>query len=70
MTDNSPEQLPTPGSPPPPDPEPAPAPGTSGRYAVYDKTLLRFVGPVTDKRPTKAAVKDLVGDHDHEVREV
>lgn len=71
MTDPADPDLPSPQGPPPtPGPEPTPEPGSSGRYAVYDLDLLRFVGPVTDKRPSKTAAKALVGDHDHEVREV
>jgi len=43
----------------------------SGRFAVYDTTLLRFVGPVVDKRPSKAQANKLVHTPDaYEVREV
>lgn len=40
------------------------------RFAVYDEVLLRFVGPVTDKRPSAKSVRALVGDHKHTVRKV
>lgn len=70
-----------------PDPEatspasgPAASPGTasapdegSGRFAVYDKTHLRFVGPVhnSEAKASKfAKSKDLNQKHDYEVREV
>lgn len=58
---------------------PTPAPETKAveqsdepkRYAVYDLTHLKFVGPVLDKRPSKAAIKDSHGTaHEFEVREV
>lgn len=60
---------------PTPDPDPTPeleqeAPDPDTRYAVYDVTLQRFVGPVTRKRPGVRRVRDLVGDHDYEVRKV
>lgn len=42
----------------------------SGRYAVYDTRYLRFVGPVTDKRSSKADAKKVAGHDDVEVREV
>lgn len=43
----------------------------SGRFAVYDTKLLRFVGPVVDKRPSKAQANKLVHTPDaYEVREV
>lgn len=46
-------------------------PTGSGRFAVYDTTLRRFVGPVVDKRPSKAAANKLVHTADaYEVREV
>ena len=32
----------------------------SGRWAVYDTKLMRYVGDVTDKRPTKADANKLV----------
>lgn len=74
------EQLPTPTTPPEPTPDPEPAKPTkaskvagegSGRFAVYNKTLLQFVGPVVDKKPTTADAKKLVPEgHQLEVREV
>lgn len=33
-------------------------------YAVYDETLLRYVGPVfRDGKPTAKQVRELTGDH-------
>lgn len=41
--------------------------GATG-YAVYNRTLGRFVGPVTDKRPSAAVAKRAVPDgHVHAV---
>lgn len=42
----------------------------SGRFAVYDTRYERFVGSVTDKKPSKADAKKLAGHDDVEVREV
>ena len=47
----------------------APEPTGSGRYAQYDKTLLRFVGGVVDKR-TGVDKSLRVKGHEYEVREV
>lgn len=46
------------------------ASGTSGRFAVYDTRYQRFVGSVTDKRPSKADARKVAGHDDVEVREV
>lgn len=52
-------------------PDETPEEGTSGRFAVYNETLGRFVGPVVAKRPSKAAVAQLVAkDHKATVRQV
>jgi hypothetical protein len=72
------QQLPTPTpdpTPPPEDVKPTRASKSSGegsgRFAVYNKTLLQFVGPVVDKKPTTAEAKKLVPEgHQIEVREV
>lgn len=76
MTENSPE-APRPGQPPtdpeptPPEPTSKPKAGTgSGRFAVYDNRYLRFVGGVSDSKPTKAEAKKLAGHDDVEIREV
>jgi hypothetical protein len=42
----------------------APKPTGSGRFAVYDTTLLRYVGGVSDKRPSKADANKLVHTRD------
>lgn len=49
-----------------------PAPTGSGRFALYDKTELRFVGSVVDSRKAAnaAANHDKRKGHDYEVREV
>lgn len=65
-----PEQPETPPAPPEPAPEPedtlTPAPedapdDVATGYAVYDRTLARYVGPVTSKRPSKGDAAKLVG---------
>lgn len=41
------------------------------RYAVYDLSHERFVGPVTSTKPTRKEAAELVAEgHDFEVREV
>lgn len=65
------------------NPAPDPAPSTSSRsttsskadddakrYAVYDLTYEKFVGPVTDKKPSKAAAEKAAGHDNVELREV
>lgn len=42
----------------------APEATGSGRFAVYDTTLLRYVGGVVDKRPSKAEANKLVHTRD------
>lgn len=59
-----------------PDPSAAPPPADNNsstdakRYAAYDTRYQRFVGPVTDKKPSLAQAKKLVGHDDVEIREV
>lgn len=59
---------------PTPDPQPTPEPPAqastgSGRFCLYDLSLLRFVGPVVESR--RGIDKGLrVRGHDYEVREV
>lgn len=36
-------------------------------YAVYDRVLGRYVGPVTEDKPAQSAIKSLVGRHPHKV---
>lgn len=37
-------------------------------HAVYDETLMRYVGPVhRSGKPSAKAVRELVGDHPHTV---
>ena len=45
-------------------------PAAGDRFAVYDETLARYAGGVSRRKPTKADVKRLVGDHDHTIRKV
>lgn len=42
----------------------------SGRFAVYDKTLERYVGTVQDSKPTSTDARKLTGDHGYAIREV
>lgn len=78
MTEHTPDQPP-----PPPEnaaPEPAPVEDYkptlppqnegSGRYAVYDKALERYVGEVQDGKPSSADARKLTGDHGYAIREV
>lgn len=50
--------------------DPVPSSDSSGRYAVYDLRYLRFVGEVSDKRPSKTDARKVAGHDDVEVREV
>lgn len=54
------------------DPAPKdPAPKHVQRFAVYDTTLLRFVGPVHDtKKAADAYAKTLPKGREYEAREV
>lgn len=76
MTENSPEGT-TPEAPEPTTAPAAEAPtlpaenSGSGRFAVYDTTLMRYVGSVSDKRPSKAEANKLVHTRDaYSIREV
>lgn len=40
----------------------AAAPSDANRYAVYDDTYKRYIGGVSDKRPSKADVKRIAGE--------
>lgn len=66
---DGPEQppVPDPGSPDPVLPEaPRDAPDATAKgYAVYDRVLRRYVGGVTTDKPSKSAVRELVGDHSY-----
>lgn len=42
----------------------------SGRYAVYDMALERYVGDVQDSKPSSTDARKLTGDHGYRVREV
>lgn len=57
-----------------PDPEPEPAQPTAAErtgYAVYDLTILQFVGGVTKDKPSAKAARELVAEgHDYEIRAV
>jgi hypothetical protein len=61
MTESNPETA----------PEKAPKASDDGkRFAVYDLTYERFVGPVTGKRPSKANAEKAAGHDNVEIREV
>lgn len=48
---------------------PADETAEAGRWAVYDTTLLRFVGGVHTKKPTKKQAEGLAAEgHEVEVR--
>ena len=82
MTENTPQGTPPPpeGAPPPPADETAAAPTYrptlpdenkgSGRFAVYDLALERYVGSVQDSKPSSADARKLTGDHGYRIREV
>lgn len=63
-----------------PAPAPATAPGEtvraprgnkgSGRYAVYDLVLTRYVGDVMDSKPSAATARELSGGHSYRIVEV
>lgn len=42
----------------------------SGRFAVYDMTLERYVSEVSDSKPSSADAKKLAGDHSYRIIEV
>jgi hypothetical protein len=45
-------------------------PTGSGRFAVYDRRILQYVGGVAESKPTKAEAKRAVGHDDFDIREV
>lgn len=75
MTEQTPETTPevTTETPAPAEPEVAPAPKDAAEdvatgYAVYDRTLARYVGGVTTDKPSKSDAAKLVAKgHRHAI---
>lgn len=42
----------------------------SGRFAVYDKVLERYVGEVVDSKPSSTDARKLAGGHSYAIVEV
>lgn len=67
------DQLPTPNQAPEPETEQPAKPKQrrpSGRFAVYDNELRRFVGGVHDTKPSAKDAKVMADGHDYDIREL